>query len=649
MDSSWDDADVLQTLAHELSFRSSSACVRLEQAIRARLCALGNGVEFTDPSGSTHLQPPLTDAQREIARLPWGAKALVIAGPGTGKTHVVVHRIQDLTDRQGLMPGSDLLVLSFSRAAVSEIRKRLRAFGGSASYARAATFDSFATQLLSAINPSGGWSEGTFDDRILAATEAISKSHAGIVERVNSIRHVIVDEMQDLVGVRAEFVKSILEGSRGGFTLLGDPAQGIYTFQLPEPERHIGGHTIALWARNAYGDSLVIKSLQENIRAQNSAALVASPCGPMLNAERPAYPEIYSQLTTILRALPNIGSAGKALQRVSQDKRVAILCRNNGQALQISRSMFESNVTHRLQRRAVDRAIPRWIADLVSILQSAACSKSAALHVLAQVEDCRQHPEVCWTTLKRLEGASSANTLDFAKVADAMRSGRVPDELIDIANDSVVISSIHRAKGLEFDDVFLFESDIWGEITPGAIAEEARIIYVALTRARCRFWRIEPPNCSWIKKETEADARWFERGYESWQTFGIEMTASDVESSVPHGAQEYLRNHVSRNSAVTLVTAGYSKDEHGCLGFYKVLHGSTEIGRTSYSFAVALNRVLRRNGVIPKRWPSRIDGVHIECVESVAGSQGKARSLGIGPVDIWLRPRLFGLGKLIWE
>jgi hypothetical protein len=607
----------------------------------------------------------LTLEQQEIVQLPWSTKALVIAGPGTGKTHVFIHRIRHLVESQQLLPGSQLLLLSFSRAAVYEIRRRLARLGGDAAYARAVTFDSFATQLLSSVNPNGTWAGGSYDSRIQDAVSLLAYPTAEVLARVGEVRHVIVDEVQDLVGVRANLVKAILSVTRGGFTLLGDPAQGIYTFQLPEPERYIGGHAVSTWARSRFGAELVRNGLSTNKRVQSDDAAKTGDYGRELNSDTPDYPSILASLSSTIRLLSFAGNPAQTLANAARfQKRFAVLCRNNGQALVLSSSLFDANVQHRLQRRATDRAVPGWVAHIARRLSVPKVDKSTVLDALNEVVldpvnsngSAVLEPVDAWLILRRFEKGGHAKAINFDQVAEAIRTGSIPDELIDLSESPIVLSTIHRAKGLEFDDVFLFESDIWGEPTPGAIAEEARVLYVALTRAKKGYWRINAPNSQAMRKENAPEGRWFEQGHEKWQTFGLELSGGDVDNAVPFGGsasggsiQDYLRTNVRRGDVVSLICDGCIRTLDGCLGAYHVVHEGRDIGRTSFSFADAINRVLGRNGIVPSRWPVRIEGGRIDCVESVSGIEGKARDAGLGSIDIWLAPRLFGLGKLIWN
>ena len=123
-------------------------------------------------------------------------------------------------------------MLSFTRAVVRELKARLRLTTGQVRLVRPVTFDSFATRLLRELpqDDAPSWRESGYDGRIRAATSAIVRS-AQAAEILATYRHVFVDEIQDLVGVRADMVLQLLRHAHG-FTVLGDPAQAIYDHQL---------------------------------------------------------------------------------------------------------------------------------------------------------------------------------------------------------------------------------------------------------------------------------------------------------------------------------------------------------------------------------------------------------------------------------
>ena len=67
-----------------------------------------------------------------------------------------------------------LLVLSFSRAAVAELRRRITGLAGDARYVGVATFDSFATRILAAAEPDGPWLRLDYESRIRSAVDLLS-------------------------------------------------------------------------------------------------------------------------------------------------------------------------------------------------------------------------------------------------------------------------------------------------------------------------------------------------------------------------------------------------------------------------------------------------------------------------------------------
>jgi hypothetical protein len=110
------------------------------------------------PHGSsvTNFEDRLTGAQKQLVRADEVSRALVLAGPGAGKTHTLIRRLAHLIEVQGLSPFTDILVLSFSRATVGEIRDRLELLmdesdkSETLAYRNIRTFDSFATRLIAA-------------------------------------------------------------------------------------------------------------------------------------------------------------------------------------------------------------------------------------------------------------------------------------------------------------------------------------------------------------------------------------------------------------------------------------------------------------------------------------------------------------------
>ena len=87
-----------------------------------------------------------------------------------GEDTYIRGRLTRLVESEGLSAGDDVLVLSFSRAAVAELRRRITGLAGEARYVGATTFDSFATRILAEAEPAGLLSRMDYDSRIRSAS-----------------------------------------------------------------------------------------------------------------------------------------------------------------------------------------------------------------------------------------------------------------------------------------------------------------------------------------------------------------------------------------------------------------------------------------------------------------------------------------------
>ena len=581
---------------------------------------------------------------------------LITAGAGTGKTHTLIARLIHLVEDRRLSPGAEILVLSFSRAAVYEIRRRLRNVDGDASMVHAATFDSFATRLLAAHVPDGPWQTTNYEGRIEAATR-LTAEDVDVREEIGDYAHILVDEIQDLVAPRSEFVQAILDASQGGFTLFGDPAQGIYTFQLAKEEaRRLGSKVLYRELRRRFGAELVEKALERNHRVQGKAAGVALWAGPLLNDENPNYEDIRERLLTDVLGLPPIGTVEAAARALAaNDTPTAVLCRNNGQALMVSRHFRESGAEHRLQRSASDRAVAPWIGRALGSLDHPRAPRDTVLARL--IEDCglsQTDADACWRLLKRLERRRGED-LDVDVVARSLRAGDAPDELTTQEPARLVVSTIHRAKGLEFDRVVLAEPD--HDLMDGSdVGEEARLLYVALTRPKRELFHMEAPNTVGMRRLALADRRWIRR-YRRWQNRDFEVQGDDAHGDDPPGfhreggaaeLQDYLWSEVCSGDPVTLHRIE-SPTSFGEPFAYEIEHRDRRIGLMSERFMQTLHRVLKINSTWVVNWPVRLERLHIEGVDSVAGSAAGAERAGLGRALVWLRPRVSGLGSLRFE
>jgi hypothetical protein len=592
----------------------------------------------------------LTAEQREFAEADVFERLLVTAGPGTGKTHTLIARLAYLVEEAELR-ATDILVLSFSRAAVGEIRRRLG--GTEARYVTPLTFDSFATRLLADVDPLGTWVEQSYDGRVAAATELISDADVADLGPLDDIVHLCIDEIQDLVGVRREFVEALirrlLDRGEVGFTLLGDPAQGIYDFQLKpdgDPETD-GSPALYRFLREEIGAVEVV--LTVNHRAQSEDSKVGLFGGPILRdpmGDHVAARQRLEQAAESLRIV-DLGALKPAVGGAS----VGVLCRTNGEALVVSRKLDRLGIDHRLQRQATDRCIQPWVGRTLTCLGAQTLSRkkwdSRASEIFGHVDD--SELEERWNQLRRIGG--DGRSVSLQRVSERLRHGHVPDDLQAVPTENIVVSTIHRAKGLEFERVLVVDRS-WQRDDEDD-SEEARVLFVALTRATQQLLRVEPTKFRGWLRRSDANDRWAIRGFKPWHRWSFEVQPADIDpvfppgfgvsEGDPHEVQELLATEPARETELHL---DFLREVEGCARY--LLHvGGVPAGITTERFGWALKAEIRTGRNL--NWPPRLSGMRLDGVGSVGGDANTATASGLENAAGWLVPRPVGMAKIEWS
>lgn len=628
---------------------------------------------MTTGAGET---PTLTPAQQSVVVQPWDARTLVTAGAGAGKTTTLTHRLEYLTGVEEL-EAAEILVLSFSRAAVRELRERVDRHTVSARRVRAQTFDGWALTLLLQADPQREDLNGTtFDERIEMATQTIEQ---GVVEASEHgvPAHVVIDEVQDLVGVRREMVEALLDrfADNCGFTVVGDAAQSIYGFQVSDPEERAGEtNRFFDWVRASFGDELTEVVLDDNFRARTPEARIALSYGaPLQNlpteaAKAAAEAEvIHNDLRHVLAGAPDFGTPSDPFVQQSLlhfDGTTALLCRDNGQVLLLSEQLHANGVPHRIQRSPRERSAPAWMAGLLLATGAATLTEDRFTEILSTLSmPVDADPSRVWRSLRRA-AAAARNQLDLEALQRAIAEGRLPDELTAPPAHPLTLSTVHRAKGLEFDRVLIVEPEALSERRghdddPPA---EARLLYVAMTRARDDVYRLGRPNTWLLHKANRIHLpidRWYVGGRERYVRAGMEGSEFDVCHEAPAGVREpladpidtqhYLLESVQPGDEVELIRLHDLPLSPTQTPPYGIFHNGRPVGEASERFRADLWRLLKQYRTYKvEQWPYRITGLLVDTLETVAGLAAITERLGMGDRGIWLAPRLYGLGRFDW-
>lgn len=594
--------------------------------------------------------PRLTPEQTAVVEAPADRPLLVLAGPGGGKTFTLIHRLGLLVG-EGRRP----LVLSFTRAVVREIHERLVASGTEAAWAvRPVTFDSLATRMLAGVPDLEGfdrWEQRSYDGRIDAAVRALKERSVARSWITDRFDYLVVDEVQDLVGRRARLVLRLAD-VLPTFTLAGDPAQGIYGWQ--DEEDTLTADAFLAAVRGRHGRKLSELHLTVNHRARTADIARLAEHRPALIDVRRAS-EKRDVLRRRLKAAEPLGSIRHAAHLLSLfNGRTAVLCRTNVEALMVSETLFEAGIDHSLRRGATERAVPPWLAEAVRGRRgSLTRSRFMASYETSPLRDSREAADL-WDLLAQVGDDDERIELD--RLADVVAAGRLPDALQAPRDARIVVSTIHRAKGLEFENVAVVMPGNWRKDADPA--EDARVLFVAMTRPRDLLahireldtfgWRLDPRAERWVRVG-RSSAR---------QTWGFEVRGDDAHRLHPAGTflydadatteQAKLRDHVRRGDKVRLELL-HQDDGDDPRAHYAIHTLRGRIGVTSDDFGRCLARRLGAKRHEANRWPKRISGLRIEGLDTVAGLRHVGDDAGLGGGGLWLRPRVVGLGVVEWK
>lgn len=591
----------------------------------------------------------LNEQQRAVVEAPIDDRLLVIAGAGQGKTEVVAARIGFLVDEEQLSASTEVLVLSFSRAAVSAVTRRLENRDVAAANVR--TFDSFAGRILldADVEPIG-----SYEARIRRATMLLNESEE-VPFQVEDLRHVVMDEVQDLVGDRADFVLALLRrlDPEVGVTALGDPLQGIYDFQLGKSKSKTSSQQVFEALENEFGVRSV--GLGENYRARGTDPRRVVELGHRLrDMSDPG--EAEAALDEFEASLLPLGEIDEWVDMLSVESgTTAVLCATNGEVLRVSKYLNEHGVRHAVRRQSQDFGAARWVAQALGSLDGTVVRRSEVEASLERIlgED---QGEDGWYLLKTAEGnARQIDALNVARIRTLIKSGAIPLTLTEPDSSNVIVSTVHKAKGLEFDRVFLVDRPYaWaGEELWAGIRER----YVALSRARDSIYLCELPRTYAMYQEMKWLPGRIQERVNKWKstkkrTRAVEFQYTDVEVDVPvsiaNDATIVQANLVSQDLVGMSVEAilDPAQSTADLPSYILQTEDGRVVGRTSQEFNESLVKAFTMKG---GSWPATLSGLSLVSVETVAGDPRRSRELDVSFSGLWLAPRVIGLAQPDWS
>ena len=444
---------------------------------------------------------------------------LVLAGPGSGKTRVLVHRIAYLI-RVRREAADRILALTYNRHAAVQVRRRLHdLIGADARGVNVMTCHALALRILgiSFADTANNPSDDEFDALLRQATELLradseTSTFVSREQMIGRLSWILVDEYQDIGEGEFEFISALTgrtladEDAKLNLFAVGDDDQNVYSFKGASVE-YIRRFEQDYNARRDY--------LVENYRSTANIIDAANRC---IDVTEDRLKRDQTLRVDSSRESNAPGGAWQTIDNVANG-RVQILNVTGGQLTQAIAAVDELQRLSRLARS--------WRWDRCAIIArnwndlDAAASVCRARDIPFQVGNeqlgsfwrvretqsflkvLETHgPTVEVSSLRRFLVVETENPWKQL-LAQALEELLLEEEDASVISVSYVkewlgewsreirrrqtgllFTTAHSAKGLEFDHVAILDGK-WNSSNEGEDADApTRLFYVSMTRAR---------------------------------------------------------------------------------------------------------------------------------------------------------------------
>ena len=433
------------------------------------------------PEKFARLFGALSPAQLQIIKDTSNQYIVVAAGPGSGKTRLLVHKLASLLLAEDVKH-EQLLMLTFSRAAATEFKKRLiELIGNAAGYIDIKTFHSYCFDILGRL---GSLTEA---DNIIST--AVGKIRSGEIETSKITKTVlVVDEAQDMNREEYELVKALMDKNEEmRVILVGDDDQNIYGFRRAD----------AAYMQKLITEKAAVKyELTENYRSKDNIVSFANSWAAGIGNRLKTEPCFASQrqngfiqITGYAHQNLLVPVAGIARQTALAGS-TCVLTPTNDDAMLLTGLLLQ----HGLQARLIQSNDGFSLKNLYELRYFSNLLNTHADSPLVTDDD--------WENAKRrlkehINGSAKKELADAMIQAfeDVNRAKKYKsdwntfltesqiEDFVRVDSEIIYVSTIHKAKGKEFDNVFLLLKNFVPDTD-----EKKRLFYVAVTRAKSNLY-----------------------------------------------------------------------------------------------------------------------------------------------------------------
>jgi len=427
------------------------------------------------PAKYRQLFESLSETQRQIIDDSVSPHIVVAAGPGSGKTKVLTHKLAALLLLEDVKH-EQLLMLTFSRAAATEFKKRLIALiGNAAHFVEIKTFHSYCFDLLGRV--------GNLEKSDSILQNAVANIRNGEIE-INRITKtvLVIDEAQDMNSDEFALVKVLMEKNEGLRVIaVGDDDQNIYEFR---------GSDSGYMRQLIEGFGAVKYELTTNYRSCPEIVAFANAFVKRINKRMKAKEIIPAQMSAGYLKLVHYQSKNLIVPLVNDllvtdlSGTTCILTKTNEEAAQITGLLVQNGRPAKLIQSSDEFALynlleVRFFIEALGTPTTSIIPENWENAKRAVHEKFQSSPnfEVVLNLVKDFQEINPKNKY-WSDFQAFVRESKI-ENFYRQENDTIFVSTIHKAKGREFEHVFLLLND-FGDASDAS----KRQIYVALTRAK---------------------------------------------------------------------------------------------------------------------------------------------------------------------
>lgn len=465
--------------------------------------------------------------QQELVEAHEAGNHLILAGPGSGKTKVIVHRIAYLIRVKRVAP-ERIIALAFNRGAALSLKRRLvTLIGHDARGVMVLTYHAMALRLTGTSLAAADRVDRAIDfkqvlrdavDLLEGNSEAFLDADDARDRLMQQYEYIFVDEYQDIDEMEYALVSALAgrgrqndDDSKLSIMAVGDDDQNIYAFKGASIEfirrfQNDYPSQITYLVENFRSSQNIISAANHLIHRAtdrmkvdhpiriNSARQLDAPGGLWEHQDKDFRGQVRlltAPLSANLQAQLVFAELArlKALDDQLSWGEVAVLARTHDSVQPLRALLENADIPYELSRRdsirgqlALMRSREGWAAK-AWLGERQGC--------LVRLEDFRK-----W--VNDISGAQPANPYwtDLVSVIDELGgeledlelpAATILDALYEASHESsqhgddgaVKLLTAHSAKGLEFGHVVVMDCGDWRESD-----EDRRLLYVAMTRAK---------------------------------------------------------------------------------------------------------------------------------------------------------------------